>query len=214
MITFAPVMKLCFATSNMGKLREAREILPEEYEIVSSADLGITEDIPETGNSFSENSRQKAEYVWNKCRCNCFADDSGLVVDSLGGAPGIYSARYSGPGHDFARNIDKLLHELDGKSDRKARFVCAVTLVIDGKFTSYEGTTEGRIAMERCGDGGFGYDPVFIPDVIPVADPGSEGDLVISPNTEGVTIAELPEDLKNLISHRGEALRKMADDLR
>lgn len=105
-------MELIFATSNKGKLREAREILGDDYVLRSSAEAGITEDIPETGSSFRENSLQKAEYIWKKCGCNCFSDDSGLEVDALGGAPGIYSARYAGEGHDFDRNISKLLHEL------------------------------------------------------------------------------------------------------
>ncbi len=201
-------MELIFATSNKGKLREAREILGDDYALRSSAEAGITEDIPETGSSFRENSLQKAEYIWKKCGCSCFSDDSGLEVDALGGAPGIYSARYAGEGHDFDRNISKLLHELslldakaliEGKAapERTARFRCVVTLILDGEAHFFEGSIEGHIAYSRSGNGGFGYDPVFIPDAFPDR-----------------SLAEVPEDVKNSISHRGEALRKMAAWLR
>ena len=201
-------MELIFATSNKGKLREAREILGDDYALRSSAEAGITEDIPETGSSFRENSLQKAEYIWKKCGCNCFSDDSGLEVDALGGAPGIYSARYAGEGHDFDRNISKLLHELslldakaliEGKAapERTARFRCVVTLILDGEAHFFKGSIEGHIAYSRSGNGGFGYDPVFIPDAFPDR-----------------SLAEVPEDVKNSISHRGEALRKMAAWLR
>ena len=201
-------MELIFATSNKGKLREAREILGDDYVLRSSAEAGITEDIPETGSSFRENSLQKAEYIWKKCGCNGFSDDSGLEVDALGGAPGIYSARYAGEGHDFDRNISKLLHELslldakaliEGKAapERTARFRCVVTLILDGEAHFFEGSIEGHIAYSRSGNGGFGYDPVFIPDAFPDR-----------------SLAEVPEDVKNSISHRGEALRKMAAWLR
>lgn len=197
-------MKLIFATGNKGKLREAREILPEGYELMCSADAGITEDIPETGNSFRENSLQKAEYIWNRCHLDCFSDDSGLEVDALGGAPGIYSARYAGEGHDFEKNIDKLLAELDrveaealaqGKAApaRTARFRCVVTLMLDGEPRCFEGTLEGHIARSRSGKGGFGYDPVFVADQYP-----------------RMSLAEVSEEEKNAISHRGQALRAMA----
>ena len=204
-------MKLIFATGNRGKLREAREILGEGYELISSAEAGITEDIPETGSSFRENSLQKARYIWDRCHTACLSDDSGLEVDALGGAPGIYSARYASmdcnegsASHDFDRNIDKLLHELNALElkaliegrpapERTARFRCTVTLMTDGEPRFFDGTIEGKIAYERSGCGGFGYDPVFIPDACPDR-----------------TLAEVAEDLKNSMSHRGEALRKMA----
>lgn len=201
-------MKFIFATSNKGKLREAREILGPDYELISSSDAGINEDIPETGNSFRENSFQKADYIWKKCGCNCFSDDSGLEIDALGGAPGIYSARYAGEGHDFEKNIDKVLHEMavldakaliDGREapSRNARFRCVVTLMIDGTPHYFDGSIEGKIAYERSGKGGFGYDPIFIPDAFPDR-----------------SISELEESVKNQISHRGEALRKMLDWLK
>jgi len=208
-------MKIVFATGNKGKLREAREILGEGYELISSAEAGVTEDIPETGSSFQENSLQKAQYIWEKCGVDCFSDDSGLEVDALGGAPGIYSARYASmdamegsDSHDFDRNIDKVLHELNTlefKSmmagapapQRTARFRCVVTLMLGGEPHFFDGTIEGKIAYSRSGNGGFGYDPIFIPDAYPDR-----------------SLAEVPEEAKNAISHRGEALRKMAAWLR
>lgn len=203
-----------FATGNKGKLREAGEILGEGFSILSSAEVGITEDIPETGSTFQENSLQKAMYVWERTGRNCFSDDSGLEVDALGGMPGIYSARYASLGlegeeaaaanHDFSKNIDKLLHELNALEfkalgsgspmpQRTARFRCTVTLIIDGQPHFFDGSIEGKIAYERSGEGGFGYDPVFLPDAFP-----------------GRSFAEVGEELKNKVSHRSVALGKMA----
>lgn len=191
-------MKIVFATGNKGKLREAANILGDGYELITPADLGITEDIPETGATLQENSLQKARYVYERTGLDCFADDTGLEVDALGGAPGIYSARYAGPGHDFNANIDKLLLELSKHpgEPRTARFHCIVTLLKGGEPHYFEGLMEGRIAFERTGTGGFGYDPVFIADAFP-----------------GMSLAEAP-DVKNQISHRGESLRKMAEWLK
>ena len=221
-------MKLIFATGNKGKLREAREILgPHGIEVISPYDLGLTKeqvDVEETGSTFEENAIIKVKNLWNLTGMPCFADDSGLVVDALGGAPGIYSARYasldgSGEDHNFASNIDRLLHEMQGVTDRRARFVCVAALMLPadgqspcGAFSriglrsnaeqgalpaateviTFEGFCEGRIAFERAGCGGFGYDPVFIPDAYPDR-----------------TLAEVDEDAKNAISHRGNALAKM-----
>ena len=219
-------LKLLFATGNAGKLREAREILdPGGIEVVSPYDLGLTKeqvDVEETGSTFEENAVIKVQNLWKLTGLPCFADDSGLVVDALGGAPGIYSARYasldgSGEDHNFTSNIDRLLHEMQGVSDRRARFVCVVALMLPeagkgplfrvasqpctGKCSTggipasmqvFKGTCEGRIAFERAGCGGFGYDPVFIPDAYPDR-----------------TLAEVDEDAKNAISHRGDALAKM-----
>ena len=188
-------MKIVFATGNAGKLREASEILGPGYELTTPAALGITEDIPETGNTLKENSIQKAEYLHDRCGLNCFADDTGLEVDALGGAPGVHSARYATDGHDFNANIDKLLRELEGIpfEKRTARFRNVVTLIIDGEKHFFEGRVEGHIASERAGVAGFGYDPIFIPD-----------------GFDGRTMAELGEDIKNRISHRGQSLRAMA----
>ncbi|MCM1501759.1 MAG: RdgB/HAM1 family non-canonical purine NTP pyrophosphatase [Bacteroidales bacterium] len=190
-------MKIVFATGNSGKLREASEILGDGFELVTPAEMGITEDIPETGNTLQENSRQKADYIWDRCHCNCFADDTGLEVDALGGAPGVNTARYAGEDKDFNRNIDKLLHELSGKVSRRARFRSVVTLIIDGQRHYFEGSLDGEISMERSGNGGFGYDPVFIADEFP-----------------GKTLADISEEEKNAVSHRGKALRAMAEYLR
>ena len=199
-------MRLIFATANPGKLREAREILePHGFEVVSPYDLGLTKeqvDVEETGKTFEENAIIKVQNLWNLTGMPCFADDSGLVVDALGGAPGIYSARYasldgSGEDHNFASNIDKLLHNLQGVSDRTARFVCVVALILpEAGIKTFRGTCEGRIAYEPAGCGGFGYDPVFIADAYPDR-----------------TLAEVDEDAKNAISHRGNALAAMVEAL-
>ena len=201
-------MKIIFATANAGKLREAAEVLGPGFEIVPPASLGITEDIPETGSTLQENSLQKARYLFERTGLPCFADDTGLEVDALGGAPCIYSARYAGPGHDHQANMDKLLAELEKleipdqvRNDerfRRARFRTVVTLILaDGEPRFFEGVCEGSIAREKRGTGGFGYDPVFLPDAYP-----------------GRTLAEVSEEEKNAVSHRGRALRTMADWLK
>jgi XTP/dITP diphosphohydrolase len=194
-IDFLIHMKIVFATGNLGKLREASEILGEGFELVSLADVGITEDIPETGETLRENSLQKAQYVLEHCGCDCFADDTGLEVDALGGAPGVYTARYAGDDKDFNKNMDKVLQELQGLEGeaRRARFKSVITLMLDGEPHFFEGTLEGIIADEKSGNGGFGYDPIFIADEFP-----------------GQTLADISEDQKNDISHRGKALRAMA----
>ncbi len=197
-------MKIVFATANKGKLSEAAEILGEGYELVTPAMLGITEEIPETGSTIRENSAQKAEYLYSRCRTDCFADDTGLEVNALGGAPGVYSARYGGgAGHDSEANMARLLHELEGVEDRRARFHTIVTLYHGPEILQFEGEVRGRIGTEKKGDGGFGYDPIFIPDSIP----GPDGSLV--PNTEELTMAQIPS-AKKIISHRAMALKAMA----
>jgi XTP/dITP diphosphohydrolase len=195
-------MKLTFATGNSGKLREASEILGEGFEFVSLAQVGILEDIPETGDTLRENSIQKAEYLYERLGCACFADDTGLEVDALGGAPGVYTARYAGDDKDFNKNMDKVLAELakleeKGETSRRARFKSVITLIIDGEQHLFEGTLEGMIAREKSGNGGFGYDPIFIADEYP-----------------GLTLADITEEQKNDISHRGKALRAMAEWLK
>lgn len=205
-------MKLIFATGNRGKLREAAEILGEGFELVTPEEVGLTGDIPETGTTIRANSLQKAQFIHERTGLNCFADDTGLEVDILGGAPGVETARYAGPERDSNANIDKLLTEMarrekeaamartnglsTANASRAARFRCCVTLLLDGKTYFFDGVMEGQIAKERHGNGGFGYDPVFIP----------EG--------RDVTSAELPEEEKNAISHRGKALRAMAEFLK
>ena len=206
-------MKLVFATGNSGKLREASEILGEGFELVSLAQVGITEDIPETGTTLRANSIQKAQYLYEKTGCDCFADDTGLEVDALGGEPGVYTARYAGDDKDFNRNMDKVLYELQRLESeshmaaeygiktkpisRRARFKSVVTLIINGEIRLFEGTLEGVIAHEKSGNGGFGYDPIFIADEYP-----------------GQTLADITEEQKNEISHRGKALRAMAEWLK
>ena len=205
-------MKLVFATANPGKVREAAEILGPGFEIITAAEAGITEEIPETGNSLRGNSLQKASYIYERTGLDCFADDSGLEVDILGGEPGVHTARYGGPQRDPAANIAKLLSEMARREQeasvareygiptpnatRKARFRTSVTLILHGEKHFFDGVMEGRIARKCSGHGGFGYDPVFIPD-------GYD-----------ITNAELPEGGKNAISHRGKALRAMAEFLK
>lgn len=202
-------MKIVFATGNKGKLREAAEILGDGFELSTPADFGITEDIPETGSTLMANSLQKAVYLYDRCGCDCFADDTGLEVDALGGAPGVYTARYAGEGKDFNANMDKVLYELQvaeceanmaagmglhvKKVSRRARFKSVITLIVRGQKKFFEGTLEGVIAREKSGNGGFGYDPIFIADEFP-----------------GMTLADITEEQKNDISHRGKALRAMA----
>lgn len=192
-------MKIVFATGNKGKLREAAEILGGGFALLSPAELGITEDIEETGDTLQENSIIKADYIHARTGLDCFADDTGLEVDALGGAPGVHSARYATERHDFEANIDKLLAELAKHpgEPRTARFRSVVTLIWKGERHFFEGALEGVIAPARKGDNGFGYDPVFIPDCYPDR-----------------TVAELDDEAKNAISHRGKALRAMAEWLR
>lgn len=207
--------KIVFATGNRAKLREAAEILGPGFELVSPAEMGLTEDIPETEPTLKGNSLMKARYIHERLGCDCFADDTGLEVDLLGGAPGVHSARYATDGHDFAANVAKLLREmaraeaeasmargcgLHTTISRKARFRTVVTLILGGQIHFFDGCVEGRIARRRSGEGGFGYDPVFVPDFLP-------GEV---PNTESITMAQLSEEEKNAISHRGRALRAMA----
>lgn len=188
-------MKLVFATGNKGKLREASEILGPEYELMSPAQFGITEEIPETGETLEENSIQKAEYIYARTGADCFADDTGLEVDCLNGAPGVYTARYAGEHCSFDDNMEKLLSEMAALGPdvpRTARFRSVITLILNGEKHCFEGCVEGTIALQRSGARGFGYDPVFIPE-----------------GFCGKTFAEIPEEEKNAVSHRGRALRAM-----
>lgn len=185
-------MKLVFATNNAHKIEEAGAILGSDVEIVSLNEIGCHDDIPETGDTLDANSHQKARYIYDRYGINCFADDTGLEVEALDNRPGIYSARYAGEPVDFAANRQKLLRELEGSSNRKARFRTVATLIIEGKEYQFEGQVKGRIDTYEHGEGGFGYDPLFIPE-------GYEQ-----------TFAELPAETKNAISHRAEALHKMS----
>lgn len=187
-------MKIVFATNNRHKLEEVSAMLGDGIEMLSLADIGCTEDIPETEDTFSGNALQKARYVKEHYGLDCFADDTGLEVTSLGGAPGVHSARYAGD-HDSEANMTKLLKELHGANDRSAQFRTVIALVLNGTETLFEGIVKGHISEERHGEEGFGYDPLFIPD-------GYEQ-----------SFAELGMDIKNRISHRGRAVKKLVEYL-
>lgn len=183
--------KLVFVTNNKHKLREIREIMPADIEILSLADLNCTAEIPETADTLEGNALIKAHYVYDRFGMNCFADDTGLEVEALGGAPGVHTARYAGEAHDPEANMQKLLHEMQGESNRKARFRTVIALIESGKEHVFSGQVDGAIATEPRGKEGFGYDPVFIP------------------GETGQTFAEMGEDNKNEISHRARAVAKL-----
>lgn len=184
----ATALPICFATNNLGKLKEIQHLLGNDFALKSLVDIGCTADIPETGSTIEENSKLKAQYVWEKYQIDCFADDTGLEVVSLGNEPGVYSARYAGTGV-ADDNMNLLLKNLAPHADKSARFKTVVTLVIKGNFYSFEGLAEGNIIAEKRGNSGFGYDPIFVP-------------LGYSS-----TFAELSMEEKNTISHRGKAMR-------
>ncbi|MBQ8673526.1 MAG: non-canonical purine NTP diphosphatase [Bacteroides sp.] len=187
--------KFVFATNNAHKLDEVRAILGEKVEVLSLKEIGCHEEIPETGETLEENARQKARYIYEHYGVDCFADDTGLEVEALNGAPGVYSARYAGSGHDSDANMRKLLREMEGVENRKAQFRTAFVLIIDGKEHLFEGIVKGEIIRTRRGTAGFGYDPLFVP----------EG------HTH--TFAELGNEVKNRISHRAVATRKLCNFL-
>jgi len=184
-------MKLLAATNNPHKLREIREIAGKDYEVLSLKDIHLDADIPETQDTLAGNARQKARFIFDHTGLNCLADDTGLEIEALDGRPGVYSARYAGEGCSFDDNIQKVLEELDGQENRKACFRCVVCLILHGEEHLFTGKIPGEIIRERRGTGGFGYDPVFIPDGC------------------SMTFAEMPAHLKNGISHRGIAVSKM-----
>lgn len=189
--------RLVFATNNAHKLEEIRAILGNSIEIVSLADIHCHADIPETADTLEGNARQKSRYVYEHYGLDCFADDTGLEVESLGGAPGVYSARYAdGQGHDSQANMNKLLKEMEEKNDRKAQFRTIISLIEKGEERQFEGIVKGQITREKRGESGFGYDPIFQPD-------GYE-----------TTFAELGSDIKNRISHRARAVAALCDYLR
>lgn len=191
-------MEIIFATGNRHKLEEAQQILGDKYTLKTPADFGITEDIPETADTIEGNALQKVQYIWDKVHMPCFADDTGLFVDALDGAPGVRSARYAGEDKKAEDNVKKLLQEMEGRSDRSARFRCIVALMMDGQPKLFEGKVEGVITTVPSGNGGFGYDPVFAPEKY-----GSKR-----------TFSELTAQEKNEISHRGEAMRLLAEYLK
>ncbi len=189
-------MKIVCATHNAHKLEEISAQIGALHTIVSLADIGCFEDIPESHDTFEGNALEKARYVKEHYGYDCFADDSGLEVDALGGRPGVYSARYAGVDKDSEKNIDKLLQELQGVKGRRARFRTAIALVTEEGEHIFEGAIEGEILHERHGSGGFGYDPIFRPD-------GYD-----------VTFAEMAAEEKNRVSHRAIAVKKLCDFLK
>ncbi len=188
--------KLVFASNNVHKLEEIRAILGRKFDIRSLKDIGCFDDIPETGSTFQENALLKAMYVKEHYGLDCFADDTGLECEILNGAPGVYTARYAnGRGHDSSANMNKLLKNLEGKENRNARFHTSIALIYNGEPHFFEGIVKGKIATERYGTTGFGYDPIFIPEGY------------------NQTFAELGNELKNSISHRAKAVRQLCNFL-
>lgn len=189
--------RLVFATNNKHKVEEVRAALDGLVEVVTLAEAGLHGEIPETADTLQGNALQKAQWVWERTHTDCFADDTGLEVDALGGAPGVYSARYAGEHCSFDDNIDKLLAALDGQENRRADFRTVICLIEHGQEKYFEGRVDGQILTERHTNGeGFGYDPVFMPDRF------------------AVSFAEMPLDVKNSISHRGLAVKKLAEYLK
>ena len=188
-------MKLVFATNNKNKLKEISMQLNDEFILQSLEDIGCEEEVPETANTIEGNATQKANYIFVKYGTPCFADDTGLEIEALNNAPGVYSARYAGPERNDTNNINKVLLELDGQVNKKARFKTIISLVIEEKEQLFEGIINGKIVSERRGNNGFGYDPIFVPDGY------SE------------TFAEMDPELKNKISHRAIAFRKLIEHL-
>ncbi len=184
-------MKIIFATNNAHKLSEVQAILGDSFELVTPRMCGVEEDIPETAATLEGNASQKSHYLYEKTGLDCFADDTGLEVEALGGEPGVHSARYATDGHDFAANNRLLLKNLEGKENRRARFRTVISLIEGGEEHLFEGIVEGRIIDHESGEEGFGYDPLFVPD-------GFDR-----------TFAEMTAEEKNAVSHRGRAVRKL-----
>lgn len=188
-------MDIIFATNNAHKLTEVQAVLGPGYKLLTPRDCGVTEEIPEEQDTLEGNASQKAHYLHERTGMDCFADDTGLEVKALGGAPGVHSARYATDGHDFAANNRLLLANLEGVADRRARFRTVISLILGGRERLFEGVVEGRIAERETGAEGFGYDPLFVPE-------GSER-----------TFAEMTAAEKNAVSHRARAVRKLAEYL-
>jgi XTP/dITP diphosphohydrolase len=188
-------MKLVFATNNLNKLSEIRSLVPDGIEILSLKDINCNEQLPETNPTLQENALQKAQYVNTHYGFSCFADDTGLEIDALGGEPGVYSARYAGEDCNAEYNMKKVLERLSGEENRTAKFRTVISLIIDGKETFFEGACKGRITKTKSGVEGFGYDPIFTPD-------GYE-----------ITFAEMNKVEKGAIGHRGKAVEKLVSFL-
>lgn len=189
------MIKIVFATNNKNKVREIKNILGNKVELLSLEDIGCHEDIPETSPTIEGNALQKAQHVYENYGYNCFADDTGLLIEALNNEPGIYSARYAGEQKSAEDNMEKVLTNLEGKDNRSALFKTVIALIIDGKETFFEGAVNGQITKERSGSEGFGYDPIFRPEGY------------------SITFSEMDLSEKNKISHRGKAVVKLADYL-
>lgn len=187
-------MQLCFATNNAHKLEEIKALLGDSFTLKTLKEIGCEEELPETNDTIEGNSRQKAEYVWEHFGIDCFADDSGLEITALNGAPGVHSAYYSGS-RDFQQNIARVLTELNSHADRSARFKTVITLVLNGEVHQFEGIAKGHLLEDQRGVQGFGYDPIFVPE-------GHER-----------TFAEMSIDEKGKLSHRARAFAKLVDFL-
>ena len=185
-------MKLVFATNNKHKLQEVRDILGNRIEVLSLSDINCHDDIPETGTTLEENALIKARWVSEKYNCNCFADDTGLEGTALGGAPGVYSARYAGEECNSVANMEKLLQNLTEKTDRSAQFRTVIALIINGEEILFDGVVKGSITTEKSGDSGFGYDPIFVPEGY------------------NISFAQMGNKEKNSISHRFRATEKLS----
>lgn len=184
-------MEIVFATQNKHKLEEIQKIVGDQYKIISLAELNFFEDIPETENTLVGNALMKARFIHEKFHCNCFADDTGLEIEALHGAPGVYSARYAGPACSFEDNMRKVLSQMEGISNRKAQFKTVIALILDNKEYLFEGSVSGTILEKKSGTQGFGYDPIFLPDGY------------------NESFAEMSAELKNKISHRAVATQKL-----
>ena len=185
-------MKLVFATNNKHKLQEVRDILGDRVEVLSLKDIDCNDEIPETGTTLEENALIKARWISEKYNCNCFADDTGLEVDALDGAPGVYSARYAGEDCDSEANMLKLLQNLTGKTNRAAQFRTVIALIINREEYLFDGVVKGSISTEKMGEAGFGYDPIFVPQ-------GYD-----------LSFAQMGSEVKNSISHRYRATEKLS----
>lgn len=189
-------MKLVFATNNKNKILEVQQLLPASIEIISLESIGCFEEIPETADTIEENAIMKANYITEKYGYNCFADDTGLEVEALNGEPGVYSARYAGEQRDPEDNMNKLLNNLENSTNRKAQFKTVITLNLNGKQHLFTGIAAGEITLEKTGNQGFGYDPIF------------------KPEGYNLTFAQLSMEEKGKMSHRGKATEQLIDFLK
>lgn len=188
-------MKLVFATNNPHKIQEVNAVLGGSFEIIGLKDIGCTEELPETHETIRENAQEKAQYVYQHYQVDCFSEDSGLEIDALNGEPGVHTAHYSGS-RDADANIQLVLDKMAGKTDRSARFRTVIALILNGREYLFEGTVDGSILNEKRGEGGFGYDPIFVPK-------GYEH-----------SFAEMASDIKNQISHRAKATQELINFLK